>query len=374
MPPDSSSPRRLRRRIISFLTVVLSILLAGNAFVCLTWNHFCKVPVMPLWIGFSFVLTLAFVATSILGRFYSSAFLNFAYRISAVWLAFLNYFLFAAMAAWILLGVTRLEPRWIGAICFGGAVLVTIYGLANASWLRVTHVTVKLANLPDVWRDGTVALVTDMHLGNVRGAGFSRRIVARLEQLRPALVCISGDLFDGPEADFDALLEPWKKISATMEIYFVTGNHEEFTGRRKYLKAAEGAGIRILNDEKVEVRGLQIAGVHDEETHDPERFRAILRRAQLDRSRACLLLAHQPLHLEIPRDEGVSLMLSGHTHGGQFWPWIYAARRVHGRFNHGLNRLGDLQVLTSYGAGTWGAPMRVGTKSEIVLIHLEPAV
>ncbi len=91
----------------------------------------------------------------------------------------------------------------------------------------------------------------------------------------------------------------------------------------------------------------------------------------VDRNRASILLAHQPANLPVAEAEGISLQVSGHTHGGQMWPWTLLAARVHGRFNHGLNRLGKLLVLTSYGVGTWGAPMRIGTHSEIVLIRLE---
>ena len=184
---------------------------------------------------------------------------------------------------------------------------------------------------------------------------------------------IGGDLFDGSKADLDALLKPWKDLSAPAEVYYVTGNHEEFTDRAQYLDAVERAGIRVLNNEKVEINGLQIVGIHDAELRDPPLFRALLQGAKLDRNRPGILLAHQPLNLPISEEEGVSLQLSGHTHGGQLWPWTWVAARVHGRFNSGLNRFGKLLVLTSNGVGTWGAPMRVGTKSEIVLICLAPA-
>ena len=91
----------------------------------------------------------------------------------------------------------------------------------------------------------------------------------------------------------------------------------------------------------------------------------------MDRSRASILLLHAPVQLPISEQEGVSLQLSGHTHGGQFFPWILIGKRVWGRFNHGLERLGKMQVFVSYGAGTWGPPLRVGTRSEIVLISFE---
>jgi predicted MPP superfamily phosphohydrolase len=372
MPPDSSSPGRFGRRIVYFLTVVLGILLAGNALVCATANYFLHLPHRWIWTAAAFVLTFGFVAASILGRFTRGWWSDAIYRVCAIWLGFLNYFLFASIAAWIIY-LTKLDREWIGIVCFGAAIVVSLYGLVNAATIRVTPVTVKLAHLPAEWQERTLALVTDVHLGNMRGLGFSRRVVRKLEAIRPEMVCISGDLFDGPEADYPLLMRPWKAISSLVPVYFVTGNHEEFSDRRKYLKAVEGAGIHILNNEKVEFRGMQIVGVHDEEIHDPEHYRALLQGAQIDRNRASILLVHQALHLEIPREAGIGLLLSGHTHGGQFWPWIYVAKRVHGRFNHGLNRVESLQVFTGNGVGTWGAPMRVGTKSQIVLIRLQAA-
>jgi len=378
MASNSSLPRMLRRRIILFLMVFSSILLAANWFVCATWNHFWGTATVLAWQIILPVLSLTFVATTILGRRYSNIWLSLAYRISAVWIGVLNYSFFAAIAAWITSAVAELvsfhiEPKLIATTFFGGAAVASIYGLLNASWLRVTRVTVKLANLPANWRGRSVALVTDLHLGNVRGAGFARRVVDKLRQLQPESVFISGDLFDGSMVDPEALVEPWKSISPAAGVYFVTGNHEEFTERGSYLNAIKRAGIRVLNNEKVEIDGLQIVGVHDAELHDPQLFRALLQGAELDRNRASILLAHQPLHLTIPEEAGISLQVSGHTHGGQIWPWTWVAARVHKQFNHGLNQLGEMQVLTSNGVGTWGAPMRVGTISEIVLICLESA-
>jgi predicted MPP superfamily phosphohydrolase len=372
---DSSSPR-LGRWIIWFLVIFSTILLVATWIVCATWNHFWKTAAISAWQSILSTLALAFPVTTILGRRYSNAWLRLAYRISAIWLGVLNYLFFAAGAAWIFFGITTLlsfhiEPRLIAAAFFGSAIATSIYGLVNASWPRVIRLTVKLADLPANWSGRTLALATDLHLGNVRGAGFTRRVVAKLRQLQPEAILISGDMFDGSKANLDALIAPWKDISAATKIYFVTGNHEEFTDRAEYLKAVERAGIRVLNDEKVELNGLQIVGVHDRELHDPRTFRALLRGAEVNRNRASILLAHQPLNLAIPEEEGISLQVSGHTHGGQIWPWTMVAARVHGRFNHGLNRSGTLQVLTSNGVGTWGAPMRVGTKSEIFLIRLE---
>jgi predicted MPP superfamily phosphohydrolase len=131
------------------------------------------------------------------------------------------------------------------------------------------------------------------------------------------------------------------------------------------------ATIRVLNNQKITVDSLQLIGVHDAEAGNPALLREILHQAQIDRSQSCILLAHRPVNLAIAEEAGVSLQLSGHTHGGQIWPWNLLVGRIYGRFAAGLGRLGRLQVYTSNGVGTWGPPLRVATKSEIVLIRLE---
>jgi len=130
----------------------------------------------------------------------------------------------------------------------------------------------------------------------------------------------------------------------------------------------------VLNNEMVSVCGLQIVGVHDSEAADPAALRQILRQAQIDRLHASILLAHKPTNPAVAEEEGVSLQVSGHTHAGQFWPWNLLVSRIYGQFAYGLSRFGQLMVYTSSGAGTWGPPLRVGTKSEIVLIRLQSKV
>lgn len=272
----------------------------------------------------------------------------------------------------MLLGL-RADPQLIVAVVFGLAFVASVYGLVNAAWIRITRITVNLPNLPEAWRGRSAALVTDLHLGNVRGRAFTRRVVGKLQRLQPDAVFISGDMFDGTEADLHGLVAPWNKLSVPRGTYFVTGNHEEFTSRDKFIDAIARTGIRVLNNEKVEVGGLQIVGVHDGEAGEPQTLRAVLKAAQLDDTRPSILLAHQPSNLAIAAEAGISLQLSGHTHGGQIWPWTWVAALVHGRFNYGLNRLGALRVFTSSGVGTWGMPMRVGTKSELVLLRFEAA-
>jgi uncharacterized protein len=372
-----------KRMIVVFLAIVQSILFLGHWFVYETWTYFLRPPgqtakpasVPALAIAFA-ILSVTFLTASLLAQRYSQPVVRLYYKLSAVWLGFFSFAFLAACASWILHGVSvLLRLRWqlqhIAFALFGFAVAASAYGLLNSALTRVTQVTVKLPNLPAAWRGRVAAFVSDTHLGHVRGYGFIKHIVALLSRLQPDIILIGGDMYDGTAADARHLAEPLEKLSPPLGTYFVSGNHEEFGDRGKFLDAVRDSGVRVLNNEKVVVDGLQLVGVHHHDSVEPEGFRAILRRAHLDPDGASILLTHSPSHLPIAAEEKIGLQLSGHTHAGQFFPFTWITSRIFGPFVYGLKRLGNLLVYTSSGAGTWGPPMRVGTIPEIALISFE---
>jgi len=369
------TPRQIRRLVL----IVQSILLLAHWFLYETWVAFHPSLDAATVAGLRVVFLLAavsFVIASFLAWRYFNAAVRVYYTICAVWVGFMTFCLFAAAGCWIVLGVVRLAGLQVAAseianVLFAAAILVGLYGLVNAARVRVTRVTIKLPNLPSAWCGRVAALVSDMHLGHVRNIGFMRRIVARLNQLHPDVVLIAGDMYDGTKANVGALAKPWSALSVPHGALFITGNHEEFTGRGKYLEAVSKAGVRVVNNEKIELDGLQIVGVHYRETTDAGRFRALLRGAAIRAERASILLVHAPHRLPIAEEEGISLQVCGHTHGGQFPPGSWVASRVYGPYVHGLNRFGRMLVFTNWGAGTWGPPLRVGTHAEIVLLTFD---
>jgi hypothetical protein len=182
---------------------------------------------------------------------------------------------------------------------------------------------------------------------------------------------ITGDLFDGTAVDFDRLAEPWANFSLPLGAYFVTGNHEEFSSREKYLETVTRFGVRVINNEKIVLDGLQIVGVHFRESSNAGRFQSILKQAALNADVASILLVHTPDRLSVAEEAGISLQLCGHTHRGQFFPFTLIVKRIYRQFAYGLKRFGSLTVYTSCGAGSWGPPFRVGSNPEIVLIRFE---
>jgi len=369
----------MRSRIFTFLVVVQSILFAGHWFVYETWTKFREAPDPPgiSWLAIAVaVLSITFLTASLLARSYSQAPVRLYYTAAAVWLGFFSFFFLAACASWIALGAARVlrlgwQPAHIAFVLFGAAILASLYAIVNSARTRVKRVSVRLPNLPDSWRGRVAALVTDTHLGHIRGRRFLRRIVAMVARLRPDIVLIAGDVYDGTAVNAPKLAAPFGGIAAPFGAYFVSGNHEEFGDYSEYLEAMRDSGVRVLHNEKAVVDGLQIVGVPHHDSVRPEHLRGILRHAELDSNVASILLTHAPHHLAVAAEEKISLQLSGHTHGGQFFPFTWITSRIYGPFVYGLQRLGDLLVYTSCGAGTWGPPMRLGTNPEIVMITFE---
>ena len=375
-PTSEESSRMRPRRFGRLIIVVQSILFLANWFLYETWIVFHP-SLDPRTLAILRVVfplaALSFVSASLLAWRYFNPIVRAFYVISAIWVGLMTFCLFAAASCWIVLGLARLTnlqiaPNRIADELFAAAMVMGLYGLINAARVRVNRISIELPDVPQHWRGRVAALVSDMHLGHVRNAGFMRRIVAKVNQLGPDVVFIAGDMYDGTAADIGALAEPLSALSAPLGAFFVTGNHEEFTSRAKYLQAISKTGVRVLNNEKVELDGLQIVGVHYRETIDPGRFRAILQGASISRERASVLLVHAPHRLPIAEEAGISLQLCGHTHGGQFPPASWITSRVYGRYVHGLHRFGRLLVFTNWGVGTWGPPLRVGTNPEIVLV------
>jgi uncharacterized protein len=378
-PAPAQSPSTRRSRLVIAIAVLQSVLFAIHYVLYASWLFFWGKPELlqarALQIALA-VLSVSFVAASFLAHEFFSPVVRAIYTVAAGWLGFVNYFFFAACACWVvyivpLLFGLRLDRQAIGGVFLGLALLAGTYGILNASWIRVVRVNVRLSSLPPSWRGRTAALVSDLHLGPVRNGGFLRGIVKKLSELHPDILFVPGDLYDGTAADLESLAKPWAAFQAPLGSYFVTGNHEQFTNPTKYLNAVRQAGIRVLENEKIVVDGLQIVGVHYRDAVNVENFRSILRQTAIDRNVASILLVHNPNRLPLAEEAGISLQLSGHTHRGQFFPWTLAVSRIYRRHAYGLQRFGGLTVYTSCGVGTWGPPIRVGTNPEIVLIHFD---
>jgi predicted MPP superfamily phosphohydrolase len=379
---------RLKAWPVVPILVIQIILLFAHWFVFSTWIAFWP-GLTPAAAGYlrvaMLVLACSFVAASLLSFRFDNGAVRIVYRLAAVWLGFLNFFFWASVVVrllWVAIRFSHLaaDPAAmrtpLAAAVYAAAALAGVYGLFNARIVRVRHLGVQIANLPVQWRGRRAVVLSDLHLGPVNGVRFCRRLVAKASRCRPDIVFLPGDVFDGTHSDLDKLLMPFRELTAPLGIYFSTGNHEEFTDPTHYIDAIKRAGIRVLANEQIVVDGLAIAGVLYHDSSSPLRMKAALDGMRAGGSnpgglQPGILLNHAPTRLPLVEQAGFSLQLSGHTHGGQFVPFTWITRKVYGRFTRGLQRFGALQVYTSTGAGTWGPPMRVGTRPEMAVITFE---
>jgi predicted MPP superfamily phosphohydrolase len=218
-----------------------------------------------------------------------------------------------------------------------------------------------------------------VHIGNTIGEHFVRTMVERVNDTDADLVAITGDLVDGPLHALRAAAAPLRDLRAKHGVFFVTGNHEYYSGVHHWLPHLEDLGIRVLRNERAAIdldgEGFDLAGVDDHSSHywkghGPDLPGAMAGR---DPDREVVLLAHQPRQVHEARTHDVGLQLSGHTHGGQIWPWHYLVKLQQGGLLGGLSRHGDTQLYISHGTGYWGPPVRFLARSEITRLRLRSA-
>ncbi|MGW1515342.1 metallophosphoesterase [Streptomyces sp. NPDC001436] len=250
-----------------------------------------------------------------------------------------------------------------GVTVGGGA-----YGVLRGP--RVKRVRVPLARLPRAAHGFRIAVVSDVHLGPILGRAHTRRVVETVNRTQPDLIAVVGDLVDGSVHDLGPAAEPLRELRARHGSFFVTGNHEYFSGAQQWVDHVRELGLVPLENARRELPHFDLAGVNDvqgeKEGKGPD-FQAAL--GDRDRSRTSVLLAHQPVVIHDAVRHGVDLQLSGHTHGGQLWPGNYVAELANPTVA-GLERYGDTQLYVSRGAGAWGPPVRVGAPSDITVVEL----
>jgi uncharacterized protein len=260
-----------------------------------------------------------------------------------------------------------------GAAIFAGltAAGVTGYGVRTAlgppTLKRVRIPLSKLDRRADGYR---IALVSDIHLGPMRGAAQTERIVRMVNGLDADLVAVVGDLVDGSVEELGRAAAPLRDVRGRDGSFFVTGNHEYYSGYQEWVEEVARLGLRPLRNERVELAGFDLAGVNDvagEEFDDgPDFGRALGGR---DPSRPVVLLAHQPVQVHEAARHGVDLQLSGHTHGGQMFPF-HLLVRLDQPVRSGLATVDGTRLYVTNGAGFWGPPLRVGAPPDITLVEL----
>jgi len=300
-----------------------------------------------------------------------------------------SLFVFTLLREFVLLGIrlilsNRQYEAWITPSAYWTLYLTIFVTLAGLMLARrspgVVDVQIPVTGLPQALHGFAIAQISDVHVGPTIKRGFVEGIVRRVNGLNADLIAVTGDLVDGSVRQLSADTAPLAGLAARHGVYFVTGNHEYYSGEREWTEEFRRLGLKVLKNEHVVVEhdgaSLALAGVTDLSSHhyDPaERSdpQTALRGAPSDAG-AKILLAHQPSSAAAAASAGFDVQISGHTHGGQFWPWNLFLHFFQ-PMTSGLYRMKNLWVYVSRGTGYWGPPNRFGVPSEITRIRLVPA-
>ena len=342
------------------VTVIVSLFTAGNYYIFSRVNLW-----LSLGWGFAFP-----VAGATLGLFSFLLILFHVHPFRPLFWAAASWFGLVCMMFPVFVvadGVTRILPLTGFETAYGAlaaSILLAIYAAVNNLSARsVLRVSVTSPKVADSMR---IVLIADTHITRYHGVGYVRRLVGEINCQGPDIVAIAGDFADG-KTDF-SLIEPVNNIK--VPIYMVMGNHEVWHNQNGEMeRLLRGTKITVLDGGTHTNDGLCITGIHYGDGRDI--LKKAFRNIECDREYYNILLYHEPKDAHIARDAGIDLMLCGHAHGGQIFPWNYVTRLAYPYFK-GLYDYKGMKIYVSQGTGTWGPPMRLGSRNEITVIDVNP--
>ena len=298
------------------------------------------------------------------------------YRTAAITLGMMLYLLISVLLVDLLRIFTNWTPQIYGLISLSISIMISLYGIWNSTNLKTSQIDIPI---PGLIKGIRAIHLSDIHIGHFRGKAFLQKIVDQTNKLKPDVVFLTGDLFDGRIRLKEESIQPLKQIE--VPVFFVEGNHDIYTGVNKIKSLLRKNGIKVLENEVVNWDNLQIIGLNhmaaDHNTvnmhasNDGPTIKKVLDNLPIVEEEPSILLHHSPDGIQYASDKGVDLYLSGHTHAGQLFPINYISEWLF-PYNRGLHSYNGTKIFVSEGAGTFGPPMRVATKSEITIVKLMP--
>lgn len=377
---------------ILFFTVFIGVYTAGNYYIFnrawqavshTGWNKALIISVFVfLWLSFIVGRFTGHTHCHVLhhifawvGSFWIAAALYFFLAVVLVDLVRLTNFIApflpdAGSAAYLKLKTTSLFA--IIAI----VTLLIVYGYINASHPRVNRLEITTNKKIEGYNELKIGLASDIHLGTIIGPKKLNKLAALFDKEKPDIIFLAGDLLDEAQDPiiFEDIGAPLRKLSAPLGVYAVPGNHEYIGGAHKALAYIQSLNLILLRDSVAHpVKGLSLIGRDD---YQMGRFTGLRRKSldslmlKTDPANFLIVIDHQPATLHEAAKNEIDLQVSGHTHDGQFWPISFITRSIY-EISKGYGRIGNTHVFVSTGFGTWGPPVRIGNRPEIVIITVK---
>ncbi len=365
--------------VILFIFILCAVIFVSHFFIYRSWLKF-SLPADETLKNIAKILLIilpaAFITTSILATRYDHFTLRSIYVISSFWLGLAANLFFSFALAWFIYGLSKtfhfsLPLPLLGHAFVALGLLITITGTFNAFHPTVKKLNIGLADLPPAWQDKTVVQISDLHLGYIYGQKFARSLVSLVNQQNPDLILITGDLYDGTRGQLEKSTVELKNLRAPFGIYFVNGNHEKFLGLSTVQKLLTDTPIKTLSNELVSLNGLNLVGLeYLGEGSRAKLLEPLTAVPGFSTHQPTVLLYHEPVDIARLQASGIDLMLAGHTHRSQLFPFNFITNLLYHGFDYGFYRLGDFALYVTSGIGSWGPPVRTSARPEIVVLKL----
>ncbi len=359
-----------------FFALNIIVDLAGHFLMFLIWRHFFGLESIYLQFAIATLLmggVFLSVIAPLLVHWRDNSLTRSLYLVVGLWTGvILNTALVAAFYYLLVyLGfietnswTTMTKSIYIGFI----PMLMLLPEAWSAQAHKVKRLTVKIKDLPDAWIGLDVIHISDIHLGPIWRQRFYDKLVRKVNSLEAAAIFITGDLFDGMDGDFSWFKQ--RKFAASLGVFYSFGNHDLILGKEKVRILMAGSDIQILDNDIKEIMDLQILGVTCYYEGRQDLKAKILALDNYQPNKPSIMMYHEPQDIGAARTAGINLQLSGHTHGGQMFPFNLLAHLLYRGFGSGLYRLHNYSISVSSGVGTWGPPLRLGSRSEILVLKL----
>jgi len=366
-------------RYLFFFIIFPLVIFVGEYLIFLLFNQldlFKYLYVKNIFIVLGITLPLFFIISMSYGVKHFSVINSWFYTIGGIGLSILNYLLIITFIVSLLLLISsqfnlNIPLKQITIILSLFVLVITVYGIYKSSNPKTVTMEITSPVLAPLWKDKKIMIISDVHIGETRREKFVKKIVDIINAEKPDIVFNLGDLIDGQSFPYKEGFAPFSELNPTLGNYYVEGNHEGYSQEYSKFKENFPKNINDVTSKKMIVNGTQIIGIPFSMERNSEVINKELESVSYDKTTPSIVLLHDPKEVPVLADNNVSLVLSGHTHEGQFFPFNLVVKAIYGKYSHGVAYTKETASLTSSGVGTAVSPMRIGTDSEIVILHIK---
>jgi len=365
----------------NFLKLITSVFIIG---ICeySSYSLFNKIGVLEnpnikmMFVVLGIVLPIIFIITVNYNKRHFSKINSLLYTIGTIWFGAIFYVAIISSIVYMLLIINQdyllnLPIESISIILLSITIISIIYGIFNANNPRIVRWTIESPALSPLWKDKKIIVISDIHFGSMRKENFMHKIVNLINSEKPDVTFNLGDFIDGPAFDYKKVFAYHSELNPPLGNYYVEGNHEGYSKDYQTFRSNFPKNLNDITNKKVIINGTQIIGMPYNKKQTNNKVKNALTHTEYDKKIPSIILMHHLKKINLLAKNDVSLVLSGHTHGGQFFPLTIILKMMHGKYLYGINYILKTVSITSSGAGSGTPPIRVGTSPEIILLTIK---